>query len=326
MDEFNIIKKYFYPLTNNCPQSLSLGDDVAYLKDKNLVVSSDLMTENIHFKITDGAFNIANRLIRSNISDIASSGAKPLYYTLNFTKNNKIDENFIKEFSAALAVNNQKFNINLIGGDSSKSDNNLFFSITIFGESQKYILSRNNAINQNLIFTSGYIGDAFLGRIIAEKQLNISNHEEDAQYLINRYYNPEPRVSLGLELVQQQLSRCAIDISDGLLADLNQICLSSKIKANIFYNKIPISKAAKNIIKNNPNINYQDLMSGGDDYELIFTIKKENIAELDLLSKKLNIKLTNIGYFTTKNMNSEDNIQLFKDNKLIKINKLGYEH
>ena len=67
-------------------------------------------------------------------------------------------------------------------------------------------------------------------------------------------------------------------------------------------------------------------MSGGDDYELIFTIKKENIEELSLLSKTLNIKLTNIGYFTTKNIESEDNIQLFKDNKLIKINKLGYEH
>jgi len=326
MDEFNIIKKYFYPLTNKCPQSQLLTDDVAYLEDKNLVVSSDLMTENIHFKITDGAFNIANRLIRSNLSDIASSGSKPLYYTLNFTKNNKIDENFIKEFSKALEVNNQKFNINLIGGDSSKSDNNLFFSITIFGESQKYILSRNNAVNQNLIFTSGYIGDAFLGRIIAEKQLNISNNKKDAQFLINRYYNPEPRISLGIELVKKQLSKCAIDISDGLLADLNQICLSSKIKANIFYDKIPISKAAKNILKHNPNTNYQDLMSGGDDYELIFTIKKENIEELSLLSKTLNIKLTNIGYFTTKNIESEDNIQLFKDNKLIKINKLGYEH
>ncbi len=324
MYEFNIINKYFYPLTNKSFESQGLSDDVAILKEQNLVVSSDLMIENIHFNIKDGAFNIANRLLRSNLSDIAASGAMPLYYLLNFSKNDKVNEEFIQEFTQALAENNNQFKIYLIGGDTSNSKQDLFFNITIFGQRSSYILSRNNAQDRDLIFTSGNIGDAFLGRLITQGELK--SDEKEAKYLVNRYYNPEPRINLGLELVRKELSKSAIDISDGLFADLNHICQSSNLKANIFYDKIPVSIEARNILNNNSNISYLDLFSGGDDYELIFSVKEKDVAKIDLLSKNLGVKLTNIGYLEKNNIKTANNIKLFKNNKKLEIKKLGYEH
>ncbi len=323
MDEFNLIDKYFQPLTNNIKESQKLQDDVAIIKDNNLVISKDIIVEDVHFYKEDGAYNIANRLIRSNLSDIAASGSKPLYYMLGFCKNHHVDEAFLANFSKALKEINQEFNISLIGGDTIKSKDKLFFSITIFGEINKNILSRKNAADKDLIFVSGNIGDAYLGRKILENQIN--SIPQNKEYLISKYYKPSPRIKLGQELIKQKLSKCAIDISDGLFLDLKHICKSSNMKATIFKNKIPFSKEANNILKNNKNITIMELCSAGDDYELIFSVNEANSKKIAILSKTLGINLTNIGYLE-KNHQTDQLVTLIDNKCEIKIDKLGYEH
>jgi thiamine-monophosphate kinase len=386
VEEFEIINKYFKILTNNSNAAANLEDDVAKIKvpaNQELVVSKDLMVEDVHFLKKDGGYKIAAKLLRSNLSDIAASGAKPVYYMLGFSKNDDIDENFIRDFALGLRDTQEEFGICLIGGDTVKSDKKLVFSITIFGYIQKNkILARNKAAAGDLICVSGYIGDAYLGLRLAHTlpgrglltpsitfessklrlmvdDMNIKEgvnrplpgseggdnkreHKDDASksyisdikhkdYLLKRHYFPTPRINFARNLIKNNLSSAAIDVSDGLIADLNHICQASKVAAIIYKNKIPLSKAAKIFLEHNQETNFTDLIAGGDDYELIFSIKAKNLAKVMKLAKKSKILVSCIGSFkeidASKKQNSKLLVELYdEDGNKIKILKYGYQH
>jgi thiamine-monophosphate kinase len=326
MKEFSLIEKFFKPLTRNALEAGNLQDDVAKIslkKDEELVISKDVFVEDVHFLKSDGGFKIAEKLLRTNLSDIASSGAKPVFYLLGFAKNS--DQKFIKEFAAGLKSVQDEFDISLIGGDTVKSGPKLFFSLTIFGVVKKgKILARNQAKKGDLVFVSGSIGDAFLGLQIALGK-RVLLKDEDKKYLLKRHYAPTPRVILGQNLLRQKLSSCAIDVSDGLLSDLKHVCRSSNLSAEIYQNKIPLSPSAQNFLNNNSDFTSLDLISGGDDYELIFTSAPKNLAKINDLAKKLKLPITCIGKMV-ESSNSVKVTLLDEKNHPIKITKLGYEH
>ncbi len=317
MNEFKLIEKFFKPLTKADKASQNLADDVARIKPKSgyeLVISKDIFIEDVHFLLKDGGYKIASKLLRTNISDIASSGARPIHYLLGFSKNNNTDEKFIKDFCRGLKDTQNKFNLNLIGGDTVSSDK-LVFSITIFGTIKKdKFLSRQNAKIGDLIYVSGTIGDAFLG-------LKGSKNK----FLQKRHFFPDPRIDLGLELTKNQLSRCAIDISDGFLADLNQICKSSQVSAIIHETKIPISKPAAKILKENKEIKKIDLFCAGDDYELIFTSAAKNSKKIADLAEKLKLNISCVGKVSESKKTNKITL-LNEKGESLKITKLGYEH
>ncbi len=320
MQEFSIIENFFKPLTNNQEAARGLIDDAAKFSlepNQELIISKDLFTEDVHFLASDSPFKIASKLLRTNLSDLAASGATPLYYMLGFSKNSKLDQNFYQEFARGLKSVQDEFDISLIGGDTISSKT-LTFSITIFGTVKKgEILSRTAAQNNDLIFVSGFIGDAFLG-------LKLEN--QTSEYFSNQLFFPQPRISLGQALLSEKLSKCAIDISDGLLADLKHLCQASHLEANINLEQIPISASAKKILAENKNFTILDLISGGDDYELIFSAPKEKQDKIFALAKKLNLNITRIGSF--KKPDSENyEVNLFdQHNQKITIKKFGYEH
>jgi thiamine-monophosphate kinase len=322
MKEFDIINKFFKKLVINPNSSENLNNDTANIKipnDQKLIISKDIIAENCHFKKEYGGYKIAYKLLASNLSDLASSGAKPHSFMLGFTKNSQIDENFIELFCQALLELSKKYNLSLIGGDTISSKSDLFFSITIFGTiTKEYPLARNKAKAGDLIFISENIGDSYLGLQILENKLQITD-PNIKNYFLDKHFYPIPKIDLAINLLEKNLSQSAIDISDGLFSDLSHICQNSNLESHIFLEKIPISKEAQNL-----NINILELCSGGEDYELLFTAKKEDKKEIEKLSKDLNIKITEIGYFT-KNKNSK--IKLFdQNNKEIPIQKYGYEH
>lgn len=325
MKEFNIIEKYFKPLTNNAKAARGLADDVAKIslkKDEELVISKDMFVENVHFLKSDGAFKIASKLLRTNISDLAAAGAKPLYYSLGFSKNKNCDEKFIKEFTRGLKETQNEFGLCLIGGDTVSSKE-IFFSITVFGVIKKdKILSRNAAKNGDLIYVSGNIGDAALGLGIKLGKVIEKFSATEKKYFLERHFLPTPRIDLGLKLIEKKFSKCAIDISDGLLADLRHICVESKVAAEIYLEKIPFSSAAQKISQKE----HLNLLSGGDDYELLFAINPKNQKNIAALSKALNLPLTQIGEF--KKSTDKKFCVTLKDskNKKIPIKKFGYEH
>ncbi len=317
MNEFRLIEKFFAKLALDKEVAQDLKDDVAMLGNNgNLVVSKDMMVEDVHFLRSDGGFKVASRLLLSNLSDMAAAGAKPIHYLLGFTKTAATDSNFLTEFSRGLKKIQTQYGITLIGGDTVKGDNKLFFSVTIFGVTEsKLTLARANAAADDLVFVSGYIGDAYLGRILANDK-----------YLVNRYYFPTPRIELGKQLLQNKLSECAIDVSDGLLADLRQLCKanSSQLSAIINLAKIPISSKALAMLKRHPQIKLLDLVSAGDDYELIFTAKANKYEPIMRLGKSLKIPIAHIGYL--KKSNKPGIVLLDENDDPIKIKKFGFEH
>ncbi len=318
MREFQLIEKFFKPLTKSHKVAQNLDDDVARMllkKDEELVVSKDMFVEDVHFLLKDGGFKIASKLLRTNLSDLAASGATPLYYMLGFSKNQNTTEEFCSEFVRGLKSVQDQFGLCLIGGDTV-SATKLFFSITIFGAIKKdKILSRNQAKTGDLIFVSGSIGDAFLGRTTAFDRHTIARH-----------FFPTPRIELGKMLLKNNLSSCAIDVSDGLLADLNHICQASKLGATIHLNQIPFSKSAQKFFETNSKIKPLDLLSAGDDYELIFSSAPKNKRDVLSLTKSLGLDLTCIGEFT-KPADKKFHITLLdKKNKQITLKKLGHEH
>jgi thiamine-monophosphate kinase len=326
MNEFKAIKKYFLPLTNGNEAANYLQDDVAtiFLNNKKLVVSKDLMAEDVHFRKDDGAYNIACKLLKANLSDISSSGAKPKYYMLGFSQPNNYDKTFIKNFCRGLKDVSDQFGISLIGGDTIKTKEKLCFSITIFGEVifNKY-LKRNSAKDEDIIFVSGDIGDAFLGLQILEQKI-ICPNTNYKKYLINRHLQPSPKIDLGMALVQNNFSKAAIDVSDGFLADLLHLCDSSGLDAVIHQELVPISVEAKYLIKNQ-NLDSAKLLSGGEDYELIFTANKKYHEQIMQLAQKLKIKITCVGKM--QNTKRKPKIKLLDCNNLpIKITEYGYVH
>lgn len=302
MKEFQLIHKFFKPLTKNQKAARGLADDVAQISD--LIISKDLFVEDVHFLRSDGGFKIASKLLRTNLSDLASAGATPLCYMLGFSKNKNTDEKFCRDFARGLKSLQDEFGLYLIGGDTVTSDK-LFFSVTIFGKATKdKTLSRNAAKNGDLIYVSGAIGDAYIGRT-----------SKASRHFVNRHFFPTPRIELGKKLIEKNLSKCAIDVSDGLLADLNHICQASKLKAEIDLEKIPFSQK-------NPK-DPLALISGGDDYELIFAVNPKNQKKISALAHEIALDLTCIGKFTAA---LRPEVSLRQNNKKIKLTKLGYEH
>lgn len=318
MQEFQIINQFFKPLTNSNEESKGLKDDTAKISlasDEELVISKDMFVEDVHFLMQDGGFKIASKLLRTNLSDLAASGAKPLYYMLGFSKNDNIEERFIADFAQGLKSVQDEFHLSLIGGDTVASEK-LFFSITIFGSVTKgQSLSRSQAKDGDLIYVSGNIGDAFLGRTLKEDD-----------YLMDQHFFPTPRIQLGRQLLKNQLSQCAIDISDGLLVDLERICQSSELTAEIYLQDIPLSEAAIKSLQKNSKIKTLDLLSAGDDYELIFCANPKDQNKIQTLSHSLNLKLTCIGSIKNNSHITPKITLLDKDNQKLIMNKLGYEH
>jgi thiamine-monophosphate kinase len=330
MNEFQLIKKFFKPLTKTHEAARNLADDVAKIslkKNEELVISKDLIVEDVHFLRSDGGFKIASKLLRVNLSDLAAAGATPLHYLLGFSKNKNTDAKFCAEFARGLKSVQDEFGLCLIGGDTVSSEK-LFFSVTIFGVVKKgKILSRGNAKDGDLIFVSGSIGDAGLGlKIKTHEILAAPSATKDDVILERRHFFPTPRISLGKKLLEKNLSHCAIDVSDGLLADLRHICQSSKLAAEIYFDRIPISSAAKNFLKKNPKKNPLDLLSSGDDYELIFTTNPKNEKKISALAKNLKLDLTCIGKLTKAVGKNSTVILRDTNNRKITIKKFGYEH
>ena len=303
--EFDIIRKYFLPLS-----SQSLCDDVAVLADASLVCSKDVLVSNTHFFLHDDAFKLAQKALAVNLSDIASSGARPLYYMLGLVVPKDVDMLWFERFTKGLLYTQEKYNITLIGGDTTVSfSNNIIISITIFGiaETGKLLLRSNAEIGDDIL-VSGTIGDSFLGLQIIKGQL------PDNDSLRERYYLPQPRVELGM-LISQYANAC-IDISDGLLQDLQHICKASDCGARLFLDRIPLSEDAQCIVKDDHKLRTK-LFNAGDDYELLFTCPARNTEYIKNYSK--DVSITKIGYITSE--------MLIKDESSNIIGQTpGYDH
>jgi len=317
MDEFELIKNYFQKLTKKNPSALKLNDDVFFDKDNKIVLSIDTYNEGIHYINFTNPNLIIKKIIRSSISDLISKSVMPKYFFLSASGNKKhFNKNNLKLISKSLAEEQKKFNIKLSGGDTVTS-NKSSFTVVSLGFSKK-IVKRNNVKKGDDIYVTGNLGDSYIGLKVLKKQININNKINN--YFIKKYFLPN--LPIKLQKYLNKFANSSIDISDGLFSDMKKLINNQKYGFIINVDKIPISSNLyRYISKSNQNV--LNLISRGDDYQVLFTSSKSKRTYIKKLSKRINQKITLIGEIS----NRPKEFQIFQNGKLLKpLNYVGYFH
>ena len=293
--EFETIDRYFAPLSRGLAGARGLTDDTASLSigDGNeAVITLDTMVSGVHFMPADPPDLVARKILRVNLSDLASAGAAPRTYFLSLSLPSSIDDEWIAAFAGGLAADQAIFGIALGGGDTTSTPAALTLSITAIGEIPRgQAISRLGAKAGEDIYVSGTIGDAALALALIQAG-SAEQALKDAPALVARYRLPEPRVSLGIAL--RDIATAAIDVSDGLIADLAHICQVSSVGAEVEAESVPLSPEARHFLAERAELSEQ-IFSGGDDYELLFTARPDKRKKIGALAASLGLPLTRIG-------------------------------
>jgi len=286
MQEFRWIRDYFMPLTQGQPDALDLRDDAAILSPragKDWIITTDTINESVHFLPHTPARLIAQKAQRVNLSDLAAKGATPYAYTLSLSLPRETTSEWVADFCAGLSADQSQFGWFLLGGDTTATHGPFSICVTAFGlvDSGKALL-RSGAKAGDLLYVSGRLGDAFLGLSHASGSMTLEN---PSPYLA-RYHTPDPRIALGYGL--RGIASACMDVSDGLLQDVQHLCRASQLGATIDMDHAPITPDARDITR-------EVLLSAGDDYELLFTAAPHHTAQIQALAKNLDLRLCAIG-------------------------------
>ncbi len=336
MSEFNLIRRHF---TRATPSALlGVGDDCALLQVSHgnvLAVSSDMLVSGTHFFADADPYSLGHKTLAVNLSDLAAMGAMPRWATLalslpyrnplsNFPaqagertndslRETLIDETWLTQFSAGFFALAQQYQVDLVGGDTTRGALNL--CVTIMGEVPVgKALRRDGAKIGDEIWVSGKLGDAALALAHLQGRILLSAAEFSAVALA--LHQPQPRVALGLAL--RGIASSAIDISDGLLADLGHILTASNVAGQLEFAAVPISA----VLRSYELFTSPCALAGGDDYELCFTAAMQHHAELLRLSARLNLPLTCIGNVVA----GQGCVVRDAHGNSIQLTRGGYEH
>lgn len=294
-DEFELIATYFAPLALGYDGALGLEDDAALVDlppGERLVATCDALVAGVHFLPDDPADLIARKALRVNLSDLASMGARPLVYLLNLILPRDTEAEWVADFAAGLATDQAEFGVHLAGGDTVASDGPLTIAITALGSVVRGSeLRRAGARAGDVLYVSGQVGDAALGLLVLQEELEGPSAEACAD-LVARYRLPRPRLALGARLVG--LAHAAIDVSDGLVADAGHVCDASGLGAVLNGPDLPLSPAARRLVAADPSW-LARLAAGGDDYELLFAVAEADAESVADLAGELDLPLSPIG-------------------------------
>jgi len=319
LSEFSLIKQYFDKLTvERDDVELGIGDDCALLQcpaDHVLAVSIDTLVESIHFFADVSPESLGHKSLAVGLSDLAAMGAKPAWFTLALTLP-EVNNSWLQGFSQGLAKLAEQHHIQLVGGDTTRGP--LTISIQVHGfVKAEQALRRSGASLGDLIYVTGTLGDA--GAALQQRLTQWGDDSltaEDKAYFLQRLEQPSPRNSIGQTLLG--LASSAIDISDGLVADLGHILKKSHVGARLDLSKLPLSTAMEKVARQDAE---KLALKSGDDYELCFTVPARHESEIEQL---LQGQCTRIGMITDDNglfyINDSDD--------LIDLSEIGtgYDH
>lgn len=259
MDEFDFIARRIRPLASSA-EALGLADDAALLSARpghRLVVTTDMLQADVHFRANDAADAIAQKALRVNLSDLAAMGAEPYGYFLALGLPKGTDQSWLEAFCRGLAADQQSYSIHLMGGDTTRTTGSLSLSITALGwVPEGQALTRRGAQAGDHVYVSGCIGDGALG-------LRDVTSPAHAHYL-----RPQPRLALGQAL--RGVASTAMDVSDGLVQDAGHLAEASGVQLLLNVEHVPLSRAVHEAIAQG-GFTLMDALTGGDDYELLFT-------------------------------------------------------
>ncbi len=318
MNESTLIGNYLTKLVKNNPSALGLNDDIFFDKKNKNVISIDTYVEKIHFPNFKKPNLLIKKIIRSSISDLVCKGVIPKFYFISGSGNKQsFSSKNLKKIINSLKSEQRKFSIKLSGGDTVFSKINSFTVVSL-GFSNK-IVKRNNAKINDDIYLTGNLGDSYLGlKYLQKKNFNKNIYKK---YFINKFYLPV--INLNFSKYLTKIANTSIDISDGLLVDLNKMINAQKISSEIYYDKIPISSKLKIFLSKN-SLKKNEFIFNGDDYQILFTANKSNRDKIIKISRITKTKISRIGKILSK---KKFKYRLLNANKVMNFTKIpGYEH
>ncbi len=312
---------------------LGINDDCALfdydkIQHKAWAISTDLLIETRHFFKDITAQHLGHKALAVNLSDLAAMGATPCFFLLSVALPSIYNFEWVQNFIQGILSLAKQYNCILIGGDTTKSENGIQISITVIGEvDSRYVLKRNQAKVNDDIWISGTLGDARLALGHKYKEYVLSN--EHLEKILPRLEQPTPRIELGQKLLN--IAHAAIDISDGLVGDLTHILKQSKLRAQLYVDKIPKSPT---LLQQNTHLQKICSLVGGDDYELCFTAPHEMFYDIVNIGKELHIPLYCVGKIisnvqNTENIAEKNLIDYFEHNQKIQLDASifkGFDH
>ncbi|MDD2345053.1 MAG: thiamine-phosphate kinase [Bacteroidales bacterium] len=306
-----------------------IGDDAAVVDfgGKKTLITTDILTEGVHFHLSYSPLkHLGYKAVAVNLSDICAMNGTPKQITVGIALSSKFSMDAIEELMLGMKLACEKYNIDLIGGDTTSSAAGLFISITAIGSAKDSdITYRSGAKKGDLICVSGDLGGAYAGLLVLERERIVFEANPNEQidltpydYIVQRQLKPEPRTDI-VELLQKNKIKptSMIDISDGLASEIKHICKQSELGCRIMEDKIPIDLQTENILKELNIAPTTGALNGGEDYELLFTVKQSDYEKIKDLTE-----VSIIGYMTEK----EEGIYLITtDNKVIEIQAQGWD-
>jgi len=292
--EFELIARLFAPLAT-APGAFGLTDDAAIITPpagEELVVTTDALVEAVHFLRSDPPASIAKKSLRMNLSDLAAKGAAPIAYLLALSLPDATDMAWLKTFAHGLGEDQREYGVSLIGGDTTRTPGPLTLAITALGSVPRgTMIRRAGAKKGDLVFVSGTIGDAGAGLAILKGE-GVAIPDAVRDELVARYREPSPRVSLGPAL--RGLASAALDVSDGLLADLGHIAETSQVRIEVDAGRIPLSPALL-ALRGNDLAALVRAATAGDDYEIAFTAPERARSAILKIAAEACVPVTEIG-------------------------------
>ncbi len=267
-----------------------IGDDCAVLaceNDRVRLITSDLMVEGVHFAVegSDPGW-LGHKLLAVSLSDIAAMGGEPREAVVSLAIPPDFDVGFMERVYRGLRRLASRFGVNVVGGDTTRSTGPLVMNLTLTGEmDQDRVCYRSGAAPGDLIYASGTLGDSAAGLKLALGQA-VGLSEEDREFLLRRHHRPEPRVALGRALAASGTVTAMLDLSDGMASDLRHICRQSRVSAVIDGTAIPVSPAFGRFREHSDACTRNLEITGGEDYELLFTVAPGGRDDVEALGAK----------------------------------------
>jgi thiamine-monophosphate kinase len=300
LGEFGLIDRIGKTAPRNAKRApIGIGDDAAALllsPASLLLATTDMLIERVHFDLkTTDLFSLGWKAAAANLSDIAAMGGVPRFCLTALGIPPYLTVEQVDEFYRGFSVCIRKQGTVLVGGDTCSSPKGLIVSVTVLGEAEKrHAITRSGARPGDLLYVTGPLGDSGAGlELLRSAECGVRSKKTECGKLIEKHLRPIPRIAEGRKLALSVIASAMIDVSDGLSSDLGHICEQSRVGAEVFAERIPLSKALRGAkgLKREP---LEYALSGGEDYELLFTVHPDRIKKL----KAMRLAVTEIGVIT----------------------------
>ncbi len=321
MNEFELIADLFAPLATT-PGAFGLKDDAAVFRAPEgfeTVITKDVMIEGVHYLSGTNPARVAQKLLRVNLSDLAAMGAEPQSYLLGCQFREDVSQNWLHEFAQGLTEDQTTFGISLLGGDTTKTPGPNAFSLTAIGALPQGTAIRRSGVQPgDEIWVSGTIGDGAMGLMMAKGEYTPKD-ASDAPFLKDCLELPTPRIGLGQRL--RGIASAAIDVSDGLIADLGHLARASGVGLTLAADAVPLSDPCRRALAEGAS-DLATLLTGGDDYELAFSAPAGSRDGLLSAADDAHVAITLVGLAS----DGEGTVRVLNEGQPMAVSQSGYRH